>query len=139
MLSQPVADQLAAIASAEHLVSHLYQLTDKWIAEGLTSDAIEPILRFIEAHPELDFGTPGPLVHFVEQFWKSGYEEKLVESVVRRPTRPTVMMLGRIINGNAGDEVETFLAVLKAIAIDPRAAEGAFEVAQIYLERFSNT
>jgi hypothetical protein len=28
-----------------------------------------------------NFGKPGPLVHFVEMFYKKGYEEKLAESI----------------------------------------------------------
>ena len=30
----------------------------------------------MELNPGLDFGTPGPLVHFVEQFYGNGYEQK---------------------------------------------------------------
>jgi len=40
-----------------------------------------------EEHSAIDFGTPGPLVHFMERFYGKGYEEKLIESVRRKPTR----------------------------------------------------
>ena len=33
-----------------------------------------PILELIANHPEVDFGSPGELVHFVEKFYHQGYE-----------------------------------------------------------------
>jgi hypothetical protein len=59
----------------------------------------------MEDHSDLDFGTPGPLVHFVECFHRKGYESKLVESVERKPTSHTLWMLNRLINGtDEGEE-----------------------------------
>lgn len=46
------------------------------------------------------FGMPGAILHFVERFYKNGYEKLLVESIERRPTLHTVWMLNRIINGS---------------------------------------
>jgi len=54
---------------------------------------------FMEEHPEIDYGTPGPLVHFLERFYKKGYEEQLVLSIRRKPTCHTIWMLNRLING----------------------------------------
>ena len=31
-------------------------------------DLVDPVLDFISKHPEVDFGAPGELVHFVERF-----------------------------------------------------------------------
>ena len=53
------------------------QLTAKWEGDPKGFEAVEPILRFMENHPDVDYGTPGPLVHFVETF--PNYEEKLIE------------------------------------------------------------
>ena len=41
-------------------------------------DLVEPILEIIESNPNVDFGMPGDLVHFVEKFYKKGYEELLI-------------------------------------------------------------
>ena len=49
------------------------QLTAKWEGDPKGFEAVEPILRFIKKHPDVDYGTPGPLVHFVETF--PNYEE----------------------------------------------------------------
>lgn len=82
-------------------------------------DAIQPILVLMEKNPDVDFGSPGPLVHFVEKFYKSGYEEKLLESLKRCPTKHTVWMLNRIINGSQGDRKIYFINVLEKVITFP--------------------
>ena len=71
-------------------------------------EAVEPLLQLMERHPLVDFGVPGAIVHFVERFYKKGYEELLIESIKRKPTMHTVWMLNRIINGseNKKDYIE---------------------------------
>ena len=58
---------------------------------------------------------PGAIVHFVERFYKKGYEELLVESIKRKPTMHTVWMLNRIINGseNKKDYIELMKAIIE--------------------------
>ncbi|MBX4259991.1 hypothetical protein KTC96_08515 [Clostridium estertheticum] len=82
-------------------------------------EAIQPILMLVEKNPNVDFGKPGPLVHFVEKFYKNGYEEKLVESLKRFPTKHTVWMLNRIINGSQGDSKEYFINLLEDVMVYP--------------------
>lgn len=52
----------------------------------------------MERHPLISSGTPGALVHYVESFYKKGYEELLEKSVRNAPTVHTVWMLNRLIN-----------------------------------------
>lgn len=47
-------------------------------------ELVAPILEIIESNPDIDFGTPGDLVHFVEKFYKKGYEELLLKSVRKK-------------------------------------------------------
>ena len=77
-------------------------------------DSIEPLLQLMERQPLTDFGSPGPIVHFVERFYKKGYEEKLISSLKRMPALQTVWMLNRIINGT--DNPEAYLSLLKQIS-----------------------
>lgn len=77
-------------------------------------DSIEPLLKLMERHPLTSFGSPGAIVHFVETFYKKGYEEKLITSLKRMPTVHTVWMLHRIING--ADNREYYLSLLKQIS-----------------------
>ena len=77
-------------------------------------DSVQPLLRLMERHPLTDFGSPGPIVHFVERFYKKGYEEELLLSLKRIPTLHTVWMLNRLINGT--DQAEVYLELLKEIS-----------------------
>ena len=77
-------------------------------------DSVQPLLRLMERHPLIDFGSPGPIVHFVERFYKKGYEEELLLSLKRMPTLHTVWMLNRLINGT--DQAEVYLELLKEIS-----------------------
>lgn len=87
-------------------------LIDKINDLDLGCSSIEPLLRFIEKHPLVDFGFPGEIVRYLEKYYKHGYEEKLVNSIKRRPTRHTVFMLNRLMNGN---QDEKYLFLMKAI------------------------
>ena len=77
-------------------------------------DSVQPLLRLMERHPLTDFGSPGPIVHFVERFYQKGYEEELLLSLKRMPTLHTVWMLNRLINGT--DQAEVYLDLLKEIS-----------------------
>ena len=96
----------------ENFMDVAYDITEE--IEGRTDafDAVAPILKLIENNPAIDFGNPGPLVHFLETFYKKGYEEKLVESLKRQPTKHTVWMLNRIINGSEKEIKNYFINVL---------------------------
>ena len=77
---------------------------------------VEPVIRLMEENPEIDFGIPGYLVHFVEQYYKKGYEELLIDSLERRPTFHTVWMLQRIINDESNPNREMYLGFLKELS-----------------------
>jgi hypothetical protein len=82
---------------------------------GAGLDAVETILIFMERHPEIDFGGPGSLVHFVERFFRKGYEPLLLASIARSPTDHTRFMLHRLINGTEDNAKRSRLsAILEA-------------------------
>lgn len=106
-LSDAVTSE-AFSSTAEDAVDGLNRMPDSF-------DAVDPILRLIERNPDMDFGMPGPLVHFVEQFFGQGYEEQLIASLRRAPTDHTLWMLNRVINGSGGDERVRFVRELDAV------------------------
>lgn len=85
--------------------------------EDIGTEAITPLLKFMERHPLADFGMPGAIVHYVERFYKNGYEELLMESIKRRPAMHTVWMLKRIINGN--EEAEKYIDLMREVINRP--------------------
>jgi hypothetical protein len=97
-------------------VQTLEELMERLRGADGAERAVGPILRFLETHPDDDVGAPGPLVHFVEKFYRRGYEAQLVDSVQRSPTLHSLWMLNRLINGSKGREKARYRAVMKAVA-----------------------
>ena len=81
-------------------------------------DLVAPILEFISEHPEVDFGAPGELVHFVERFYHQGYEELLMESVLKSPTVHNIWMLHRCCNDNDPNLVPQIQALVGELKKD---------------------
>ena len=77
---------------------------------------VEPIIKLMENNPDADFGAPGALVHFVEKYYKKGYEEILLNSLKRRPTVHTIWMLHRIINDKSCPKRNEYINFLRDMA-----------------------
>lgn len=75
-----------------------YLLLDKIKNEENSMDYFEDLFMFMENNPNIDYGMPGPIVHFMESYYKKGYEDELLKSVKRKPTQHTVWMLNRVLN-----------------------------------------
>ena len=74
-----------------------------------------PILEIIADNPSVDFGMPGELVHFVEQFYKNGYEELLIASVSEKPTPLNIWMLHRCYNDINNPQRDKFAEVIREL------------------------
>lgn len=97
---------------------------------------IEPIFRLMESFPDIDFGNPGPLVHFIESADNGDgeYEVKLLESLTRKPTTHTVWLLNRIINVSKGEKKKMLLDALIKITKALDIESDVLSAAQDYLE-----
>lgn len=114
-------DRLRQSIHSSDLIGELATIT-KELRGQADRGFIEPILRFMEENPRLEFGLPGPLVHFVEKFHGGGYDVELLASLKRHPTPHTVWMLNRIINGTKSTPDRNLLVdALKAAGEHPRA------------------
>lgn len=112
------------------------RLAENWRALPDGVDAVGPILKFIENNPSVDFGMPGPLVHFVEAYYGKGYERELLESVTRKPTSHSVWMLNRVVNGTKGTNEKTkLIEVLRNVKVHPLANSNTRELAERFLSR----
>jgi hypothetical protein len=94
-----ITQQLERICGSSDFSGESDALAETWVSAAADLAAVEPILRFMESNPGVDYGLPGALVHFVERFHTMGYESELVASLARQPTPHTVWMLRRLING----------------------------------------
>jgi hypothetical protein len=132
-----VAQDLASIVDAVDVCSASNDLVEIWLGEDVGVEAVDPVLQFMEDHATVNFGAPGPLVHFVERFHRHGYEERLLRSVARKPTRTTVWMVNRLLNGTKSEPTRRQLIdVLRSVHVHARADQGAIDMARRFLERF---
>jgi len=135
MSPEQISKQLSGIASEDDFAYRADVLVDEWLAAGVGPELVEPILRFIEEHPDIDYGMPGPLTHFVEKYYRKGYEAKLIESIRRRPTFATVWMLNRIINGTKADsEKQMFIAEMEKAKVHPRMDSDALAQVRVFFD-----
>jgi hypothetical protein len=138
MTTGTISAQLQRIASADDFSALSAELAEAWSTSGAAVDTVDPILQFMEQHPDLDFGMPGALVHFVERFFGKGYEGKLVESIQRKPTSTTVWMLNRVINGTKSPDAKQWLiAVMKGAAQNPATDQQTRQLVSHFLARLS--
>lgn len=139
MTSEEITNWLQAIADSDDFEYRSRELTDALSAAHGGLETVEPILRFMEAHPSIEYGVPGPLVHYMEKFYQKGYEVKLLESIERTPTDHTLWLLNRLINDAKDTAVRRHLInVMKRARLNPRANEDAVREADHYLERIAS-
>lgn len=132
-----ITDQLEALArSRDDFAARTCDLTEAWLAAGVGIEAVEAVLRFMESQPSLDFGSPGPLVHFVERFNGEAYRDALRASLERKPTSHTAWMLNRVANGARTREGRIDLIdLMERARRNPAASEEAVIALTRFLER----
>ncbi len=96
-----------------------YYIEDE-VRQAMTSltepfDLVAPILEIIGTNPNVDFGAPGDLVHYVECFSNKGYEELLIESVRKTPTPHNIWMLHRCFNNPNDNRRGIYKAVIEEL------------------------
>jgi len=93
-----------------------YDITDELEKLEKPFEAVEPVLRLIERGPDIDYGGPGPLGTFIENFYNKGYEELLVESLQRKPTNYTIFLLNRVCNDKNDPDRHRYVKIIKSYA-----------------------
>lgn len=94
----------------------MYEVADELTANNMGLDCVEPILKLMEKYPCLSFGSPSALTHYMEKFYKKGYERLLVQSVKRTPTVHTLWLLNRLINGADNETVKIYVAMMYEVS-----------------------
>jgi hypothetical protein len=123
LLQRSVEDPTAAFDLAAEVEVH---------PKGI--NAVGLLLSLLEKNPDIDWGTPGPLVHAVEAFFKKGYEPLLVESVSRTPTCHTLWMANRVVNGVSKPEQAKLLAAIREAATRKDVSKEVRQTAKQFLE-----
>jgi hypothetical protein len=140
MKKNEVTEELNGLLSCPNFSLGAEDLVNGWSRSRDAFDAVEPVLRFMECNPSVDYGMPGPLVHFVEGFFGKGYEAMLLESVTRRPTPHTLWMLNRLINGTTTPlERQHSLDVLRRAAVNPATDDASRQAADRFILRLESS
>ena len=92
------------------------ELLSKIEEQGDGFEYIKHLLNIMEKNPNIDYGMPGPVVHFMEKHYRNGYEELLKESIKKTPTCQTLWMLNRIINDPMLKNKSEYIEILVSIA-----------------------
>lgn len=125
-----MVDRLYENVLKGNFIEIAYEITDELIKSENSFEAIEPIIKLIELNPDVDFGNPGPLVHFLEKFDEKKYDDKLVESIRRNPTTQTIFMLKRIINSIEGSKKKDYLDLFDFVVHSSNSSNNAKNSAQ---------
>ncbi|HLX68192.1 MAG TPA: hypothetical protein VKV04_01075 [Verrucomicrobiae bacterium] len=136
MTSVELFSRLETIASSNDVETQSTHLVKDLLQDNQGLDAIDPILWCMEKNSGIDFGPPGPLVQFLERFHGKGYEQKLIESIRRKPTNHTVWMLNRLINAaQTTTEKLELTALMQTAETHSRADSAAKRIAGDFLKR----
>ncbi|WP_260598088.1 hypothetical protein [Sphingomonas endolithica] len=128
--------ELEALPKDDDLRYASDDLMQAWKARGVGLDGVKAALAFIERHPDLDYGAPGALVHFAEEFYRKGYEAALLSSFDRRPTSLTAWMVNRLLNGTqTATESEVYVSAVEKAEADPSTDSSTRAEITRYLNR----
>jgi hypothetical protein len=112
----------------------LNALTDELTKLPEPERAVRSLFDVIERMPESDSGSPGSIVHTLEQM-RGYYESELVESIKRTPTPLAIWMVNRILNGTRSPEQRQFYMDLLRLAVEhPTASDSARNQAKSFIE-----
>lgn len=104
-------------------IERLRAFTDELMTLPKPERGIRAMFDLMERLPESDLGSPGPLVHTLEQM-TGRYESELVASIKRRPMPLAVWMVNRILNATqASDQRQVYLDLLQFAAEHQSATE----------------
>jgi hypothetical protein len=112
-------------------VDRLYLMCDELSHRDDPERWMPLLFAFMERLGDVDLGSPGPIVHTLEQTGVV-YRPLLAESVRRAPTPLTVWMVNRVLNDNPSDS-GAWLNLLDGIERTPGASLESVEEARKFL------
>ncbi len=69
--------RLELAISQGNIIDAAYEVTEILTEHPDAYLAVNPILKLLDNNPDVDFGAPGPLVHFAERFYQNGMKSCL--------------------------------------------------------------
>ena len=72
MNSVELTDCLVRASVGENFLFEVESIFEDFTLESDSVEIVRAVLKFMEQRRGIDYGTPGPLVHFVERFYGQG-------------------------------------------------------------------
>lgn len=116
----------------------LHELVD--ISQNVAGNppTILAVFEYLERYHHADLGSPGPLVHYIEQAYPA-YIDALLLSLARRPVAYTLWMANRILNSEIDNILrQRLIGALVLAASHPLADENERRDALEFLQRHNS-
>ncbi|HBI85207.1 MAG TPA: hypothetical protein DDX71_02805 [Ruminococcus sp.] len=114
-MTDTLLEQLESLIGSDDFEYESAAIIGKLKEEGAGLETVGKLFGIIERHPLDDFGNPGEIAYFIEDFYPD-YLPALIDSVNRTPALHTLWMLNRCVN--AAEHKEELLSILKKTADD---------------------
>ena len=77
---------------------------------------VEFLINFMSDNPDIDYGVPGPVVHFIEKYPVDFYLGFLLKAIERKPNDTLLWMLNRIANVSDKKDKKKYMDVFQKTA-----------------------
>lgn len=126
-----IVDELSNHSGTDDFLYECEDAVEKLEKLDITASELDSVFRLFETYQDEDFGLPGALTRYLESFFLNGYEEQLIKSLKRKPTKHTLWMLNRLINGLKAESRLEMIDIMRDIShdssIDPSVRDDALE------------
>jgi hypothetical protein len=117
-------DRFAPAGEEHESVARLEALVGGLTESGEVKAATPAMLRVFERHPHALLGSPGPLVHCIEQTGIDAFLPLVLASFRRRPNQMTLWMIGRCMRSGLSAQLHFSVAsTLREARRDESAAD----------------
>ena len=114
------------------------EILDEMYDNETGEECVEFLINFMSDNPNIDYGMPGPIVHFIEKYPIEYYLEFLLKAIAKKPNDTLLWMLNRITNVADNINREKYIDVFKKTAerkdIDAITKDTALEFYQFQKE-----
>lgn len=89
------------------------EILDEIYNNEIGEEYVEFLINFISDNPNIDYGMPGPIVHFIEKYPIEYYLGFLLKAIEKKPNDILLWMLNRITNVADKINKEKYIDVFK--------------------------
>lgn len=92
------------------------EILDEMYNNETGEEYVEFLIDFMSDNPNIDYGMPGPIVHFIERYPVEYYLGFLLKAIAKKPNDTLLWMLNRITNVADNINREKYIDVFKKTA-----------------------